>query len=201
MRKTLSKRCITRCAGYTHSSSYSSIYSKYSQYSQYWQTIQNSPTRTLIGICGRGGSHKIRRHLQCGVLNPKANTLQPSKNQLFLFPGTPPLPPTPPKRGDCFHFVCQSHWSFRFLADFLPNQQLIKKHILSKPHKISKNSTMGAQWLDFDEFGGPFRHPLFIEFRSHPNLLKCNFSIVKLVFYQIRPLNFGIESPLKFMFS
>ena len=46
----------------------------------------------------------------------------------------------------------------------------------------------------------PFGHPFFIKLRNHPNLLNCSMSSAKLVFYQIRPLNFGVENPLEFMF-
>jgi hypothetical protein len=67
------------------------------------------------------------------------------------------------------------------LANFLPNQKLIKKHILPKPDEISEHSTMGAQWLDSDVFLGPFGHHLFIKLRNHPNLLNCNTSPAKLV--------------------
>ena len=59
---------------------------------------------------------------------------------------------------------------------------------------------MGAQCLDFDDCLGSFGHPFLIKLRNHPNLLNCNNSTAKLVFHQIRPLNSGIENPLKFMF-
>ena len=59
---------------------------------------------------------------------------------------------------------------------------------------------MGAQWLDFDDFLEEFGHPFFIKVRNHPNLVNCNMSPAKLVFYQITALSFGIENPLKFMF-
>ena len=59
---------------------------------------------------------------------------------------------------------------------------------------------MGAQWLDFDDLLEPFGHQLFIKNRNHPNLVNCNRSPAKHVFYHLRPLNLGIESPMKFMF-
>jgi hypothetical protein len=84
-----------------------------------------------------------------------------------------------------------------FLADFLRSQKLIKKHIFSKPHKISKNSTMGAQGLDVGHFLAPCGHPVFIKFRDSPNLLNCNKHGVKTLLLPLLASHFGIENPLK----
>ena len=59
---------------------------------------------------------------------------------------------------------------------------------------------MGAQWLDFDDLLEPFGHQFFIKNRNHPNLVNCNTSPAKLGFNHLRPLNFGIENPMEFMF-
>ena len=69
--------------------------------------------------------------------------------------------------------------------------------MLSKPYKISKNSTIGTQWFDFDDFGGRFGHPFFIKFRNHPNLLYCNEHYIKTVHLPFQASHFGIENPLK----
>ena len=61
-------------------------------------------------------------------------------------------------------------------------QKMIKKHIIPKPHTISKNATMGAQRLEMYNVLEPFGHPFFIKIRDHPNLLDCNTSHAKLVF-------------------
>ena len=81
---------------------------------------------------------------------------------------------------------------FEFGANFLPIQKL-KKHILSKPPKISKNSTMDAQWLDSDDFLEPFGHPFFIKIRNHANLVNCNSSTAKLVLLLHQAFNFSIK--------
>ena len=78
----------------------------------------------------------------------------------------------------------------------MPSQKLIKKHMFSKPHKISTNSTMGAQWLNFGHFLGPFGHPFFIKFRDRPNLLNCNKHGVKTLLLPLQASHFGIENPL-----
>ena len=116
---------------------------------------------------------------------------------LFLLPGTPPLPSTPPKPTAFFQFVCQSRWSLQFVADFLPSQKFMKKHILSKPHKIKKNLSMGTQWLDFDDLGWPFGYPFFIKLRNHPNLLICIMHDVKTLLLQLLASHFGIGGPLQ----
>mgnify|MGYP000004933378 CR=1 FL=1 len=59
---------------------------------------------------------------------------------------------------------------------------------------------MGAQWLDFVDLLEPCGHQVFIKNRNHPNLVNCNRSPAKLVFYHLRPLDFGIESPMEFFF-
>ena len=46
---------------------------------------------------------------------------------------------------------------------FFANPKTHKKKILSKPLKITKNSTMGAQWLDFDDCLESFGHQFFIK--------------------------------------
>jgi hypothetical protein len=75
-----------------------------------------------------------------------------------------------------------------------------KKHILSKPHKISKNSTMGTQMLDVDDLLMPFGHPFSSNFVTHPNLLNCNKDCVKTLLSPLLASHFGIENMLKFMF-
>ena len=80
---------------------------------------------------------------------------------------------------------------------FAKPKQLIKNHILSKHHKISKNSTVGAQRLDFDDFLGPFGHPFFFKLSDHPNLLNCSTDNITTLLLQFEGSHFGIEHPLK----
>jgi hypothetical protein len=84
-----------------------------------------------------------------------------------------------------------------FLADFMPSQKLIKKHILSKPHKFSKNSTMGAQRLDVDHLLAHVDTHFSSNFATHPNLLNCNKHCVKTLLLPFQASHFGIENPLK----
>ena len=61
---------------------------------------------------------------------------------------------------------------------------------------------MGAQWLDFEDFVGPFGHPFFINVRTHPNLLNCNKHCAKTIFLQLLASHFGIKNTLQiYVFS
>ena len=77
------------------------------------------------------------------------------------------------------------------------SQKLIKKHSFSKPHNISKNSTMGAQGLNLDDLLVPFGHHLSSNFMTHPNLLNCNKHCVKIQLLPFQASHFGIENRLK----
>ena len=62
----------------------------------------------------------------------------------FLLPSTPPLPMTPPKYNTKNQIGCQSRWYLKVSASSLPTVNHIKKHICSKPHRISENETLDA---------------------------------------------------------
>ena len=75
-----------------------------------------------------------------------------------------------------------------------------KNHQKTHPSKTSQNLKKldhGRPMARFDDLLEQFGHPFFIKFRIHPNLLNFN---AKLVFYPVRPLIFGTEHALKFMF-
>ena len=59
---------------------------------------------------------------------------------------------------------------------------------------------MGAQWLDVDHLLGLFGHPLFFNFRDHPNLLNCDKHNAKTILLPLQAFHFGIVNQLKFMF-
>jgi hypothetical protein len=69
--------------------------------------------------------------------------------------------------------------------------------MFSKPHKISTNSTMGAQRLDFYHFLAPFDTHFSSNFGTHPNLLNCNKHGVKTLLLPLLASHFGIENLLK----
>ena len=57
-----------------------------------------------------------------------------------------------------------------------------------------------AHWLDDDDLLKPFGHPLFIQFRNHPDLLNCNKHGVQILLLPFQASPFGIENQLKFLF-
>ena len=61
---------------------------------------------------------------------------------------------------------------FDVQSTFCQSKNHQKTHT-SKTSQHLKQHTMGAQRLHFDDLLGPFGHPFFIKFRSHPNLLNC----------------------------
>ena len=97
----------------------------------------------------------------CRARACKTQSLNPavlcSYLQLTKHPGTPPLPPTPPKVARTFAFSRQLPHLFAILCNFLPIKKPSKICLLQKPQKITKIRPSGAEGLNLRRFSMPFR--------------------------------------------
>ena len=75
----------------------------------------------------------------------------------------------------------------------------IKTSILPKSINISKNTTLDAQGLNFDDFLMPLGPPFWINFRDYLNLLNCNKYNAIDIFLQFPASHFGTEVHNKIM--
>ena len=126
-----------------------------------------------------------------GVLVPPylprspAHSAGPTQNHRSHF-GAAPFA-TPP------NYSLDSNWPpklliFTMLANFWPIEKGIQKHISSKPHKISKNVTLGAEGPEFEDVFMLLGPPFSINSRYHLNLLNCKRNQAKISLKKSGPL-------------
>ena len=107
---------------------------------------------------------------------------------------TPPLSPpwrtAPPADPDqtnrvFFQFVRQSRW-LKLLADFLPSQKLIQKHIRPKLTKSQKTRPWAPNGSMLVTFWHHLNTHFSLNFVAHPYRTNCNKHCVKQYFYNFR---------------
>ena len=113
---------------------------------------------------------------------PESKNRQSSKPQLFLFPSTPPLPPTHLNQPRVFKLAANN------------SSKNTSFQNRTKSQKTRPWAPNGSIFIFFWDHLG-------IHFSSNSvTTMPLKLQPAKLVFNPIKPLSFGIESPLKFMF-